>query len=276
MTTIHDALTDARRRFSLISDSPGLDAHVLLCEVLGVERAYLLAHPEQPLSDEHAARFEQVVARHAAGEPVAYILGQRGFYDRDFLVTPDVLIPRPETELLLERALDFARSLPSPVAVDVGTGSGALAVTFAANCPNATVYAVDISDKALDVARHNAAAHGVAERITFLHGDLLEPVIARGIRANLIMANLPYIASDEVPRLDVSRYEPTLALDGGPDGLALVRRLLAQLPDAVTPGALALLEIGADQGAAALALMDGKGQIVRDYAGLDRILVLET
>jgi release factor glutamine methyltransferase len=185
-----------------------------------------------------------------------------------------VLIPRPETELLLERALGYVEAHPRAVVADVGTGSGALAVTLAANCPEATVYAIDISEAALDVARRNAETHGVTERVTFLHGDLLAPILVRGIKLDVVMANLPYIASDEVPRLDVSRYEPTLALDGGADGLILVRRLLAQLPQASTPGALALLEIGADQGAASLALVGDTAHIVKDYAGLDRILVL--
>jgi release factor glutamine methyltransferase len=274
MTTIDQALRDARRRFEAISESPGLDAHILLAEALGVERAYLLAHPEQSLAPEPAARFESWTRRHAAGEPVAYILGRRGFYDRDFYVTPDVLIPRPETELLLERALKFACSLDAPLAADIGTGSGALAVTFAAHCPRAAVYAVDVSEAALAVARRNAETHGVEAAITFARGSLLQPLIDRGLKLDLVMANLPYIPSHEVPGLAVSRYEPSLALDGGPDGLALVRQLVAQLPAACRPGALALLEIGADQGPAALALVGGRGRIIRDYAGLDRILEL--
>lgn len=272
MTTIQQALAAARARFQDSSDSPGLDAHVLLGAALGVERSYLLGHPEQPLTETQAQQFEDWVTRHAAGEPVAYLLGRRGFYDRDLRVTPDVLIPRPETELLLEQALAFAQAQPHVVAVDVGTGSGALAVTFAANMPAADVYAVDISPAALDVARLNAREQGVADRVTFLHGDLLEPLIDRRIRPNLVMANLPYIATDEAAQLDVSRYEPMLALDGGSDGLDLVRRLLAQLPQVAQPGARVLLEIGADQGAATLALAGQTATLHQDYAGLDRIV----
>lgn len=272
MVTIRDALLGAQRRFRPISDSPGLDAHVLLGEVLRVERAYLLAYPEQPLTETQTHQFEAMVRRHADGEPVAYILGRRGFYDRDFIVTPDVLIPRPETELLLERALAFVANRPNAVVADIGTGSGALAVTLATHAPQATVYAVDISEAALGVARRNAEQYDIAERVAFLQGDLLEPLIRRGIRLDLIMANLPYIASDEVPRLAVSRYEPVLALDGGPDGLVLVRRLLDQLPDVLTNDGLALFEIGADQGPAALELVEGRGTVYQDYAGLDRIL----
>lgn len=254
-----------------------LDAHVLLGEVLGVERAYLLAHPEAELTAEQAERFEAWVARCAAGEPVAYILGRRAFYDRDFFVTPDVLIPRPETELLLENALAWAGDRVL-TAADVGTGSGALAVTLAANKANVQVHAVDVSAAALAVARKNAAAAGV--EVQFYKGDLLTPLVERGIKLDLVMANLPYIASDEVPTLAVSRYEPVLALDGGGDGLELVRRLLAQVPQVANAGALVLLEIGAGQGAATLdlvraALPGARAELLLDYAGHDRIVRAE-
>jgi release factor glutamine methyltransferase len=276
MITIGEAIAAARRRFAPVSDSAGLDAQILLGEILGADRAYLIAHAEQVLTDEQAERFAALVNRHAAGEPVAYILEQRAFYDRDFIVTPDVLIPRPETELLLERALAYLAAHPAAVVADIGTGSGALAVTVAANAPKAQVYAVDISPAALAVARRNAEIHAVAERITFLEGDLLTPIIDRGIQLDLVLANLPYIASGEVPTLAVSQYEPLLALDGGADGLDLVRRLLARLPAACHPGALALLEIGADQGAAMLALAGSGASVHQDYAGLDRIVELKT
>lgn len=272
MITIRQALQNARARFAAVSDSPGLDAHVLLATVLGVERAHLLGHPEQPLTETQAERYEAWVARHESGEPLAYILGRRGFYDLDLMVTPDVLIPRPETELLLERALAFAKDRQHLTVVDVGTGSGALAVTFAVHVPDANVYAIDVSEAALSVARENARAHGMGSNIVFANGNLLAPLVEIGVTVDIIMANLPYIASDEVPRLDVSRYEPTLALDGGPDGLDLVRQLLAQVPQVARPGALVLLEIGAGQGAAALALAGPNATLRQDYAGLDRII----
>ena len=194
-----DVLLDARGRID------ALDAHVLLCALLGVDRAALIAHPETALTDDQAAAFADYVARCAAGEPVAYILGRRAFYDRDFTVTPDVLIPRPETELLLEQALDWTgdRSL---TAADIGTGSGALAVTLAALRPNSTVHAVDASAAALAVARINAERYGAP--VTFQQGDLLKPLIDAGIKLDLIMANLPYIPSGDLPDLAVSRYEP--------------------------------------------------------------------
>ena len=269
--TIGDALHAARQQIN------SLDAHVLLSEVLGVDRAYLLTHPETVLTPEQAQRFAEYVMRCAAGEPVAYLISRRAFYDRDFIVTPDVLIPRPETELLLERALEWtgARVLN---AADIGTGSGAIAVTLAANRPQVTVYAVDISVAALAVARANAERYQA--RVTFFEGDLLAPLIERAIKLDLIMANLPYIASDELPTLAVTRYEPRLALDGGADGLDLIRRLLAQIPQVANPGALILLEIGAGQGAAALELVQtslnpAHAELIHDYAGHDRIIHAE-
>jgi release factor glutamine methyltransferase len=269
--TIGDALRSARQQID------PLDAHVLLGAVLGVDRAALIAHPETPLTPEQADRFAGYVARCAAGEPIAYILGRRAFYDREFYVTPAVLIPRPETELLLEQALDWAgdRSLH---AVDVGTGSGALAVTLAANRPNVQVYAIDISPAALAVARRNAERHHAL--VTFYQGDLLTPLVERSLKVDVIMANLPYIPSGELPVLAVTRYEPRLALDGGADGLDLIRRLLAQVPQVANPGALALLEIAAGQGAAALALAEGmlkpkRTDLLLDFAGLDRIIRVE-
>lgn len=269
IVTVRDALRAARAR----ADSA--DAQALLGAALGVDRAYLLSHPERPLTEDQAEQYRSELNRLEAGEPLAYILRRRAFYDRELIVTPDVLIPRPETELLLEEALAFARRHPGLTAVDVGTGSGALAVTLAARMPSARVYATDVSPAALDVAQQNAALHSA--NVTFLPGDLLQPFIEQDMRLDLLMANLPYIASGDLPDLDVSRYEPRLALDGGADGLDLIRRLLAQAPGLCNPGALALLEIGAEQGAAALALArqafpQAHADVMRDYAGHDRII----
>lgn len=280
MTTIREALHRARLRIEPASSSAGLDAHILLGAVLGVERAYLLAHPEQVLTQDKRDQFEALVERCAAGEPLAYILGRREFYDLDLIVTPAVLVPRPETELLLEGALAYIQEKPAAQVVDVGTGSGALAVTVAVHCPAAQVYAVDISPAALDIARRNAGAHQVAHRITFFEGDLLNPLMEHEVKVDVIMANLPYIASGDLPGLAVTRHEPALALDGGADGLDLVRRLLEQTPARLNPGGLALLEIGADQGAAALALARAafpaaRCDILPDYAQLDRILRIQ-
>jgi len=272
---IRHGLAWGTKRLQPVSDSASLDAQVLLGYVLGRDRAYLLAHPEQDLTDDQRAQFVALVERAAAGEPLPYILGRRAFYDREFAVSPAVLIPRPETELLLEAALAFVRSRSHCVAVDVGTGSGALAVILAANCPNATVYATDISPAALAIARQNAEMQDA--NVAFFEGDLLMPLLERGIQIDLLMANLPYIATDELPTLAVSRYEPRLALDGGADGLDLIRRLLHQAPAACKSGACLLLEIGWDQGAAALELAStafpvAGAMVLKDFAGLDRIV----
>ena len=272
---IRQALKDATQQLKPISDSASLDVQILLAEALGKDRAYVLAHGDDTLTPEQQKQFAAWIKRRAAGEPVAYILGRRAFYDREFAVAPGVLIPRPETELLLEAALEFAAHLPECTAADIGTGSGALAVTFAAHQPNARVYAVDLSPQALAIAQRNAAAQGV--HVTFFEGDLLKPLIERGIKVDVLMANLPYIAHDKMTQLAVSQYEPHLALDGGPDGLDLIRRLLRDLRRVCNSGALALLEIGADQGAAVLALAHElvkpqQAIILKDYAGLDRIV----
>lgn len=278
MTSIHEMLTAAKRRIALVSDTASLDAQLLLAEVLDCNRAHLIAHPERILTPEQAALYERMVARRAQGEPVAYILGRKAFYDREFIVTPAVLIPRPETEHLLEFALEFLATWQKdtpPVVVDVGTGSGALAVTLAAHVPGAKVYATDISPDALRVARMNAEKYGVT--LTFLEGDLLAPLIERAIRVDVIMANLPYIASGEVNTLAVSKHEPRLALDGGADGLDSIRRLLEQAPSVVKPGGGILLEIGAGQGADVAKLatqLAYAATLHKDYAGHDRVVAI--
>jgi release factor glutamine methyltransferase len=269
------------------TDAPAVTAQALLGQVLGLSRAQVLARPEQPLSVDEAAALDELVARAAAGEPLAYLTGTREFCGLDFEVDVNVLVPRPETELLVELAL---RLSPAPRRiVDVGTGSGCIAVTLARRLPEAAVTAVDISPGALALARRNAERHGVAERLTFIEGDLLEPIASlNGNERNaapkaetfdLIVANLPYIDTDELRTLPVARHEPWLALDGGPGGLELVEHLLAQAPAVLAPGGTVLLEIGAGQGqrAAALGRAAFPGAAVRqhpDLAGLDRVLAI--
>jgi release factor glutamine methyltransferase len=292
MSTVRDLLTDAKRRIAPVSTSASLDAQLLLAEVLGCDRAHILAHPETVLTPAQVAQVQAFVARRAGSEPMAYILGRKAFYDREFVVTPAVLIPRPETEHLLEMALAFVRqhpalddalsrgqALPCPATetlnvVDVGTGSGALAVTLA-HAPGATVYATDTSPDALAVARLNAQKHNV--EVVFFEGDMLLPLIEADIRVDLIMANLPYIATDDMPALAVSKHEPHQALDGGAEGLDLIRRLLSQAPGVIRTGGMILLEIGADQGAAVQQLAQEMPTppsvtVHKDYAGQDRVV----
>ncbi len=274
MPTIKDVLHEAYARLASVSTSARLDAQLLLAEVLQVSRAHVLAHPERELTSAEAEQIAGWLDRREQGEPVAYILGRRAFYDREFAVTPDVLIPRPETEHLIEAALDFIAG-QSLVAVDVGTGSGAIAVTVKANAPQAIVYATDVSTAALQVARMNASTQNTD--VTFFEGDLLAPLVERGVNVDLIMANLPYIKTDVLQTLPVRKHEPILALDGGADGLDLAQRCLMQAQAIVNPGALVLLEIGADQGAATCALVEDilsvkRVVLTQDLAGLDRLV----
>ena len=270
--TIRAALNWGRRSLAP-TDTADLDAQALLAHELGVGRTFLFARPESVLSDAQVLSFQAAVTRRAAGEPVAYITGLKGFYDIELAVSPAVLIPRPETELLLEQALRLTQEQPDVTAADIGTGSGALAIAYARRRPAAAVYASEISAEALALASGNAERAGA--KVTVLPGDLAEPLIERGVQVDLLMANLPYIATDELAALAVSQFEPRLALDGGADGLGVIRRLLEQLPRICRGGAWALLEIGADQGEAVTELvrdrLGAQPDILPDYAGLDRI-----
>jgi len=271
---LSDHLRDAVARIRAGGvDHARLTAEVLLVHVLGLSRAQMLARLERDLGEAERARFEALVRRAAAGEPLAYLTGQREFFGLDFEVTPDVLVPRPETELLVERALAMLGA-GSVHVVDVGTGSGIIAVTVAARRPLAHVTALDVSPAALTVARRNAERLGVAERVRFRQQDLLDPAPEA---ADLICANLPYIPAADLATLDVSRHEPRLALDGGPDGLDLIRRLVAQAVTVLAAQGGVLLEIEARQGPAvetlcASAFPGASIEIVRDLAGLDRVV----
>ncbi len=279
--TVGEALRAARRRFDAAGvETAGLDAQVLLGHVLGVERAWLIAHPEAVLTPDQAAAFERLVQGREARQPVAYLTGRREFYGLDFGVDERVLVPRPETELLVERAIALvnawrARYGQWPRVVDVGTGSGAIGVSLAVALPALPwVDLVDASPAALQVARANAERHGVAERLRFWAGDLLAPLPTP---VDLALANLPYIEADVIATLapEVQR-EPRLALDGGPDGLDPFRRLFVQVPAHVAPGGALLLEIGAGQGAAvarlAQVLHPQSVMVHPDLAGLDRLV----
>jgi release factor glutamine methyltransferase len=277
MDTIAEAFAWARAMLAAVSETASLDAQLLLMHVLGVDRAVLVAHSERPLTPEQSATYRDLVQRRAAGVPLPYLTGTRAFYDLDLIVTPEVLIPRPETEHLVEAALAWGRGRRGLRVVDVGTGSGAIAVVLAKHLPEAHVWALDISAAAQDVARQNAARYGMLERIEFVSGDLLAPLLSRGQQADLIAANLPYISSDELDTLAVTRHEPRLALDGGPDGLDLIRRLLDQAPGVLGAGGLLLLEIGAGQGEQVRALAEAafpgaQVQITPDYAGHERVV----
>ncbi len=274
---VDQALAWARSVLAGASDSDAVDATLLLMHVLGVARAALATHPEMELTAAQSAEFRRRLDDLSKGVPLAYVTGTRAFYDRDFRVTPAVLVPRPETELLIEVALDWARGREKLRIVDVGTGSGAIAVTLAAKLPDARVWAVDVSADALKVARENAERYGLRERLTFGRGDLLQPLIESGQQVDLIAANLPYIASDDLRGLRVARYEPQLALDGGADGLDVIRWLIEQAPRVLAVGGYMVLEIGAGQGERVRVLAEAvfpAARVILDYAGHDRVVAV--
>ena len=252
------------------------DAETLLLHVIRRERAALLGRRKEHLGEPEEEQYSVIVDRRFSGEPIQYILGETEFYGLPFTVTPAVLIPRPETEHLVEKALELSATLcPHPRILDIGTGSGALAVTLAHLLPTAQVTAIDLSRDALAVAQRNAEGNGVADRVRFLHGDLLGPV--EGERFELVVSNPPYVP--EADRLslavEVREHEPEMALFAGEDGLAIYRRLIPAAHVALEPGGWLLMEIGYGQSEAIAALLAASGfeQIgfTPDLQGIPRV-----
>lgn len=276
--TIQEILVNATRALgaTLPWRDARLQAELLLAHALASSRAHVLARLTDPLAPASAVQYAALVARRTQNEPLAYILGHQEFYGLDFSVDRRVLIPRHETETLAQLALDYARQLASPVIVDVGTGSGALALTLAHHLPHARIIAGDISRDALAVARANAQRLGLATRVEFIESDLLDGI---GEPFDLLVANLPYIPRERLAQLprEVFAFEPRLALDGGDGGLIVFERLLAQLNAHANQGAVALCEISEEQGNAALelvwrALPQTLTTVHRDLEGLERVL----
>jgi len=260
-------------------EEPRLDAKVLLAHILRLTPAQLHAQSNRKLSPAELARYRQSVERRARHEPVAYIVGHKEFYGLDLFVDHRVLIPRPETELLVERAIEIAQARNLRLIADVGTGCGAIAISLAVHLPQVIVYATDSSPGALEVAAHNCRRHGVEDRVYLLLGHLLDPLPEP---VDLIAANLPYVSEAELAQLppEISRYEPREALNGGPDGLDHIFRLLAQAGGYLRPRGAVLLEIGATQGPAVVALAkrhfpEARVELAKDYAGLDRLVIMK-
>ncbi len=260
------------------SESPRLDAEVLLAHVRGCERIALYTAFDTPVADAERARFRELVKRRGEGEPVAYLVGSREFFSLPFAVNKAVLVPRPETEGLVVRALDLCKMAAAPRIIDVGTGSGAIAVTLAKRLPQATIVATDISTEALTVAGENAARHGVAERVRFVACDLLGASEAAG-PWDVIVSNPPYVREDEFDSLprDVRLHEPRSALVSGPAGVEVVARLAAAAAESLAPGGWLLIEIGPAVAAAAEGVLDAQPGLVReatlpDLANLPRIV----
>lgn len=267
-------LQSATARLAASSTTARLDAELLLAHVLGCSRARLLAELQEQVRPEQAHRFAELVARRTSGEPVAYLVGRREFYGLDLLVDARALVPRPETELLVEQALQVAADLPANCRIaDIGTGSGAIAIALASKLPAARIYATDLSAVALELARLNVARHGMQERVQLLQGDLTAPLPED---VDMIVSNPPYTIISDIDA-NVRRYEPHLALDGGSDGLAVYRRLIGAAAGRLRPGGAILLEIGSGQAAAVLELLrqampTAQLALYHDLAGHERVV----
>jgi release factor glutamine methyltransferase len=252
------------------------DAEFLMMHVLGRDRAWMLAYWRDEAGTDCSIPYHSVIERRRAGEPIQYITGEAEFYGLPFHVNRDVLIPRPETEHAVEKALAPAAGFARPRIVDVGAGSGAIAVALAHNLPEAAVTATDLSAAALEVARGNAARNGVAERIRFLEGDLLEPV--GGEQFEIVISNPPYVAEGDRASLavEVREYEPARALFAGEDGLAVYRRLIPQAHGALVSGGLVVLEIGLGQEGEVRGLLGDAGfreiEAAADLRGIARVM----
>lgn len=256
---------------------PRISAEVLVFHVLGCERAYLFAHPERELSATEEEQFETLIRRRASGEPLQYLTGHQEFWKADFLVSPAVLIPRPETEHLVEAVLDLVRHFalgPHLKIIDVGTGSGAIAVSLARELPEAEVHAVDLSAAALEVARLNACRLGT--RVRFAESDVLADVV-RDASFDFVVSNPPYVGLGERDKVQevVRHYEPQIAVFAGDDGLDVIRRLIPQAFEALRAGGWLLMEIGYSQSEAVMALLAAWHNVhaVPDLAGIPRVIV---
>ncbi len=284
MIPLQDLLDSTTARLSAVSESPELDAQVLLAHVLDKPRTWVVAHTDSPPDPEAVAILEPLLHRLEEGEPLPYVLGHQEFYGLDFEITPDVLIPRPETELLVERAVAWLMAAPERRTIaDIGTGSGCIAVCLAVHVPGARILGTDISRPALGVALHNARKHEVSQQIDLVQCDILPqhiPGLSTDHHFDLVCANLPYIPTGTLRDLPVFGREPTLALDGGPDGLDPFRKLFGLVADWMAPGGRILLEIEATRGSAVLSLAydafsAASIHLHRDLAGHDRLLEIQ-
>jgi release factor glutamine methyltransferase len=265
--------------------SDALAAELLLMHALGRDRTWLYSYPETLLEPPAAEKYFALIARRAAGEPTQYLTGKQEFWGLEFEVNPAVLIPRPETEHVIEVALErlWARGIDAPLRVaDVGTGSGCIAVALALELPRAEMFATDISAAALEVARRNAARHGVADRIHFIDCDLLSGVERSGTQLDLIVGNPPYVARDDAGQLqrEVRDHEPDAALFGGPTGVEIYSRLIEQAGSLLRRGGILVLELGYNSAAHVQGLLPEKVgwtnvKITNDLAGIPRVIAAE-
>jgi release factor glutamine methyltransferase len=282
LPSIKQALIEGTARLEAAGvDEARRTAGVILCHVLGVERTQLLTASSDSISEADYLRFTELVARRAAGEPVQYITGHQEFYGLDFIVTPDVLIPRPETEFLVERVLKLipeSKGSP-PLVADIGTGSGCIAIAAAVNAPGARVIATDVSQAALEVAARNAERHQVQDRITFLAGDLFAPLAGLENAIDILASNPPYVSEGrpDLIQREVREWEPPVALFGGSEGLEFYRRLLSEGDRFVKPEGFMVFEIGYSQFETIIDMIAPPWELIdvtRDLQGIPRTLTL--
>jgi len=277
---LRQALTEAVQRLESEGiGSPRRNAETLLMFILDCDRAYLYAHPERELDIDLQARYENVIALRASGYPAQYITGHQEFWGLDLIVTPAVLIPRPETEHVVETALELARSRPwrsGPKLVDVGTGAGAIALALAKELPQAEVYGLDLSAEALEIARANAARLQLEERVRFLQSDVLENIPPRP-SFDFVLSNPPYVALNEADKVQdvVKKFEPKMAVFAGEHGLDVIRRLIPQAAAVLYPGGYLIFEIGFTMASSVAELLAGWDDVrtVADLAGIPRVMV---
>jgi release factor glutamine methyltransferase len=283
--TIAQAITEGARRLrASCIDEERRTAGILLCHVLQIDRTHLLTNAEKQIDEPSYRRYVELVERRATGEPLQYITGHQEFYGLDFIVSPEVLIPRPETEFLVERVVEIAKEFSAePLLIaEVGTGSGCVAVAVAVHVPQARVIAIDISDAAIEVARRNAERHGVIDRIEFLEGDLFAPLAELRLEGavDVLASNPPYVNEEtfELLQREVRDWEPREALFGGVDGLDFYRRLIAESPHYLKPGGYVVLEIGFSQVDSISEMVKGNAlelvDITPDLQGILRTLCL--
>ena len=275
--TFKQAISQAREILAVNSiEDASLEGELLLRHTLNISRVQLYQDLDHELTPEQEKTFWNLVKRRTNHEPTAYITGHREFYGLDFYVNPHVLIPRPETELLVEKALTLVQNHRLVTIADIGTGCGAIAISLALNLPQVEIYATDISSPALEVAKTNCKKHGVLNRIHLLQGDMLDPLPES---VDLIVTNLPYVKKAELPQVSPVQFEPLLALNGGPDGLQKIRRLCQQTNNKLHPTGYLLLEIGQGQGRAVIALLHSlfphaKIETTSDLGSIDRVVSL--
>ena len=278
--TIKVALTEGAASLKKAGiDDPRNQANLLLMHLLDRDRVFLLAHPEDDLSAKQFEQYRALVTRRAGGYPLQYLTGRQEFFQLDFEVTPDVLIPRPETELIVEVGIEILKDKPAPCFADLGTGSGAIALSLLQELPRARAIAVDVSAGALAVAKRNAERHRLSDRLQLVESDLFSALDPPGA-FDLIVSNPPYVPADHLSGLQREvRHEPPGALDGGPDGLAVIRRLLKEAPDFLPAKGYLVFEIGFDQHEAVKRLIDhGAWELIelrKDLQGIPRTVILQ-